>query len=1103
MYRSFIFFLIGFLFLTTIKLEAQTDFQKDNALWFFGEHTGVRWVFPAGGGLPVPEVVDYSPMIGGPGETSVLNKIVNGRPEVEISTNGLQIYRADESLIGTSSNVGTGLENGFSSDKASCSVIIPAPQNDSLYYVIGEEPPNVIYTEAQYMPVVKHPTTNIFDFRFTDSGVRVDRYGSECIAMAKGKCGNLWYIKHFRYAEEPNFEAHTGKYYGYKLDQYSAMPIRHTSYEKIFTSRPELLGLPSSLGFPEGVMTSIGPEFNKLSHNYGKLRVSMDSEKIIHSTMGGYILLSRFDRASGKVYDLLELDTLGMRPYGVSFSPDDRYIYVTESDSLGIANYQTHIYQYDITTWDKDIIIASKTEIGTFQNSTPLVNMQVTPDFRIFIGRQDKNYLSSIDQPNVGGIGCDFKEMGFSLGTHIYKGPALHNRMVRADDVVPDRDFSILPQDTVVCAGATVIIEPEPGNVSCAWAKAFIPHYNAPNPFISIEQTAAIRDSGVFYVRAVQNDQCIIFDSIQITWKDNPVPDLGQDTTFCLSDTVALGLVTEINDATLSWNDGTVGDSLSVTAPGTYWVDATALNCTASDSIIVSFDAAALPDLGVDTSFCEGAQLILVPDIVDATLEWNDGSTADSLSVTASGVIWVEAEKDGCRARDSIRVEEVSLPVIDLGVDTTLCVGATLLVNANGLDIDTYLWSDNTEQATLEVSAAGEYWVEIQKANCSARDTVNIGYYPHALPELGQDTSLCEGDLLILSAADIDADSYAWNSGATTSEINVGESGTYGLEIEKDDCLYTDSVLVTFETAPEVNLGQDTILCVNANLVLANEAIGGSTFLWQDGSQDAEIIVESPGLYWLESKQEDCASRDSIVVSIYSHELPNLGDDIRLCVGDTVLLSSGVSDVYDQTVWSDGSTNPTLTVDNSGIYSIEVEVDDCAYLDQITVEEIVLPVVDLGLDIIDCLDENLVLDLGDIDSKFDILWQDGSIDESFEVSSPGIISVTVSEGDCQVSDSLMVSLPEKDCNCSFYFPNIILPERASESLLLPQTGCAVESYLFQLYDRWGNTLFVSDSPTNLDSGRLRELQTGVYTYSLSYTFLGKEPQVSYGTVTIL
>jgi len=139
----------------------------------------------------------------------------------------------------------------------------------------------------------------------------------------------------------------------------------------------------------------------------------------------------------------------------------------------------------------------------------------------------------------------------------------------------------------------------------------------------------------------------------------------------------------------------------------------------------------------------------------------------------------------------------VSEPIpLDLGPDQTLCQGEKLK-----LDIATYgahyLWQDSTTQSKFTIRKAGTYWVEVTVNDCTVKDSIIVNY--HALPQinLGNDTLLCPGDVIILDVFQ-DGASYLWHNNSTSSYMPASEQGKYWVEISVNGCLNQDSLYITF-----------------------------------------------------------------------------------------------------------------------------------------------------------------------------------------------------------------------------------------------------------------------------------------------------------------
>jgi hypothetical protein len=135
---------------------------------------------------------------------------------------------------------------------------------------------------------------------------------------------------------------------------------------------------------------------------------------------------------------------------------------------------------------------------------------------------------------------------------------------------------------------------------------------------------------------------------------------------------------------------------------------------------------------------------------------WSDNSTNQTLLATASGTYSVVATlSGGCTATDTIVVTMNANPTVNLGADISQCGGTALLdagVTANG----TYLWSDNSGNQTLNVTASGFYYVTVTNSvsGCSASDSINVAI--NAAPSITfvlADTLCDNGGIVLMNAS--------------------------------------------------------------------------------------------------------------------------------------------------------------------------------------------------------------------------------------------------------------------------------------------------------------------------------------------------------------
>ncbi len=332
--------------------------------------------------------------------------------------------------------------------------------------------------------------------------------------------------------------------------------------------------------------------------------------------------------------------------------------------------------------------------------------------------------------------------------------------------------------DATICAGEVFVLDATTNNATYAWQDG------------SDLPTFTVTGPGTYWVEVSVNE-CIARDTVHVVGF-NIAGQLGPDTLLC--SVVAYLLEVDLPGAAFLWQDGSTSPDHSVESTGTYWVEVTIDGCTARDTVEVVFESTPEIDLGEDQTLCEGETLELLVTTGDAFYLWQDGSSGDTHQVTQGGMYWVMVTVRGCSAADSVQVELIEVPGIDLGNDTTLCEGASLLLDAQGPFLS-YLWQDGSTDPGFLVGGEGEYWVQAMVDGCISSDTILIGHAD--LPVVGFSGSHmhCEGDLVRLDATTEGA-SYVWNDGSTASQLTVTGTGTYSVEVTVGTCTTLASVYV-------------------------------------------------------------------------------------------------------------------------------------------------------------------------------------------------------------------------------------------------------------------------------------------------------------------
>jgi gliding motility-associated-like protein len=265
-------------------------------------------------------------------------------------------------------------------------------------------------------------------------------------------------------------------------------------------------------------------------------------------------------------------------------------------------------------------------------------------------------------------------------------------------------------------------------------------------------------------------------------------------------------------------------------------------------------------DLGADTTLCGGETLQLSPKLENVNYLWADGSTDTTFTVTTPGAFWLEVDKGGCKARDTILVDYVSQTAVDLGADTILCEGETLVLKT-GINNASFEWQDGSTAPTFEVESAGVYGVIVKKDNCEYRDTVAVDFTTVEV-ELGRDTLLCDGETIFLHALQTDA-KFRWQDGSTQPGFLVKTPGEYSVTVSHGGCVKSDTVSIEYQLQPDTILPAYTTICEN-EIIRLDLSTEGAIYRWHDGSTQPAYQITAPGQYSLTLTLNGCSFFDEI-----------------------------------------------------------------------------------------------------------------------------------------------------------------------------------------------------------------------------------------------
>jgi gliding motility-associated-like protein len=181
----------------------------------------------------------------------------------------------------------------------------------------------------------------------------------------------------------------------------------------------------------------------------------------------------------------------------------------------------------------------------------------------------------------------------------------------------------------------------------------------------------------------------------------------------------------------------------------------------------------------------------------------------------------------------------------------------------------------------------------------------------------------------------------------------------------------------------------------------------------------------------------------------------------------------------------------------------------CGDTDQINLEVNENPVISYS-----SIDDSCYLQSGAIDlnvtggmTPYDYFWSNSFITEDLSGLDSGSFSVLVTDFmGCTQSKTIVISENLQNCAGNLWLPNIFSPNNDGVNDELYVRGAeSTNTFLFMIYNRWGDKVFESTDPNQGWDGTYngRSLNNAVFAYLVSATFIDKNEASISGTITLV
>lgn len=200
-------------------------------------------------------------------------------------------------------------------------------------------------------------------------------------------------------------------------------------------------------------------------------------------------------------------------------------------------------------------------------------------------------------------------------------------------------------------------------------------------------------------------------------------------------------------------------------------------------------------------------------------------------------------------------------------------------------------------------------------------------------------------------------------------------------------------------------------------------------------------------------------------------------------------------------LWSTGETSSSITVEESGTYSVEIMLACSTVYDTVRVQTGGIT-VNLGQDRSICTGEQTELNVSAIQA--DILWSTGDTTDVLTIKEVGEYSVQLTDSTgCVSGDTIQVQM--RNCQCPMYVPNAFTPNGdGNNDVFSVSMDCEPTAFELIIFDRWGSQIHRSQNTADIWTGEGAPL--GVYVFKLTYEWdgmAGQEHRETVGHVTLV
>jgi hypothetical protein len=289
----------------------------------------------------------------------------------------------------------------------------------------------------------------------------------------------------------------------------------------------------------------------------------------------------------------------------------------------------------------------------------------------------------------------------------------------------------------------------------------------------------------------------------------------AEKDTICINDSIDISseIFEGVEPYRYLWSTGDTTSNIILLpiASNTYRltvVDSEDCSATAEISITVISQ----PDLQISTSATVCGEINgsaeILHDMNTYQYLWNNGSIERSLSNLPAGEVSViVTDQFGCSYELSAFIEDSEAILVEILGDLSICeddIGLLYVENA----YDSFLWSDGSQESTLDYTESGTYSITVTEGLCEAEDSVMVEVNNIPLIDFTVDNL----SIIININMGLYPFEVLWSTGESTLSIEPKESGLYSVTVtDSNGCSAAAETHFILTNAVDFDLNQISV----------------------------------------------------------------------------------------------------------------------------------------------------------------------------------------------------------------------------------------------------------------------------------------------------